>query len=210
MNESEMLSQPLNGTKKRRMMPHELFGRFSSKSDFIKYFRESRKSQYLSLILSVQFNCIFLQNIWWTKTSWRRYSSTKSASWSSMRSREYVSLSMMSYLSSNCGRWWEMTKSSCDSSLQRCPRAESLIENISSIFWTLSKGNIFSNWSLIPRINATKLREKPKHERQSRSLRIGGNNSRVFLSSLVSDINSIFFCSCFIDLFIISLLKCRT
>ena len=205
-----MLSQPLNGTKKRRMMPHELFGRFSSKSDFIKYFRESRKSQYLCLILSVQFNCIFLQNIWWTKIFWRRYSSTKRDFWSSIRSREYVCLSMTSYPSSNCGLWWERTKISCNSSLRRCPRAESLIENISSIFWTLSKGNIFSNWSHIPRINDTKLREKPKSERPLKSLKTGGNNSRVFLSSLVSDIYSIFACSCFIDLFIISFLKCRT
>ena len=30
----------LQGTKKRRHRPQELFGRFSSKSDFVKYFKE--------------------------------------------------------------------------------------------------------------------------------------------------------------------------
>ena len=29
------------GSKKRAMMPNELFGKFSAKSDFIKYFRDS-------------------------------------------------------------------------------------------------------------------------------------------------------------------------
>ena len=28
------------GSKKRAMMPNELFGKFSAKSDFIRYFRE--------------------------------------------------------------------------------------------------------------------------------------------------------------------------
>ena len=28
------------GSKKRAMMPNELFGKFSAKSDFIKYFRD--------------------------------------------------------------------------------------------------------------------------------------------------------------------------
>ena len=32
------------GTKKRRHMPHELYGRFSSKADFIRYFRDNCKS----------------------------------------------------------------------------------------------------------------------------------------------------------------------
>ena len=31
------------GTKKRRHMPHELYGRFSSKADFIRYFRDNCK-----------------------------------------------------------------------------------------------------------------------------------------------------------------------
>ena len=29
-----------SASKKRRMVPHELYGRFSAKSDFIKYFKE--------------------------------------------------------------------------------------------------------------------------------------------------------------------------
>ena len=33
----------LTGTKKRRHMPQELFGRFSSKADFIRYFRDNCK-----------------------------------------------------------------------------------------------------------------------------------------------------------------------
>ena len=32
------LHTPLRGTKKRRVMTQELTGKFSSKSDFIKYF----------------------------------------------------------------------------------------------------------------------------------------------------------------------------
>jgi len=31
------------GTKKRRHMPQELFGRFSAKADFIRYFRDNCK-----------------------------------------------------------------------------------------------------------------------------------------------------------------------
>ena len=41
----------LVGTKKRRHMPHELYGRFSSKADFIRYFRDNRKSPTLTLII---------------------------------------------------------------------------------------------------------------------------------------------------------------
>ena len=33
--------QVLRGTKKRRVMTHELIGKFRSKSDFVKYFSES-------------------------------------------------------------------------------------------------------------------------------------------------------------------------
>ena len=40
----------LVGTKKRRHMPHELYGRFSSKADFIRYFRDNRKSPTHTLI----------------------------------------------------------------------------------------------------------------------------------------------------------------
>ena len=32
-------------------MPHELYGRFSSKADFIRYFRDNRKSPTLTLII---------------------------------------------------------------------------------------------------------------------------------------------------------------
>ncbi len=39
------------GTKKRRHMPHELYGRFSSKADFIRYFRDNRKSATHTLIV---------------------------------------------------------------------------------------------------------------------------------------------------------------
>ena len=40
MVESMYIADPQSGSKKRAMMPHELFGRFSSKSDFIRYFKE--------------------------------------------------------------------------------------------------------------------------------------------------------------------------
>jgi hypothetical protein len=36
----EVLVQVNQGSKKRTMVPNELFGKFSAKSDFIKYFRE--------------------------------------------------------------------------------------------------------------------------------------------------------------------------
>ena len=35
------MSEPLKGTKKRRVMTSELVGKFRSKADFIKYFREN-------------------------------------------------------------------------------------------------------------------------------------------------------------------------
>ena len=43
--------QQLLGTKKRRHMPHELYGRFSSKADFIRYFRDNRKCCRLTFIV---------------------------------------------------------------------------------------------------------------------------------------------------------------
>ena len=41
MNDDPVIVQVEPGSKKRSMMPSELFGRFSAKSDFIKYFRDS-------------------------------------------------------------------------------------------------------------------------------------------------------------------------
>lgn len=38
-SQMEQISAP--ASKKRKLMPHDLFGRFSAKSDFIKYFSES-------------------------------------------------------------------------------------------------------------------------------------------------------------------------
>ena len=35
------MSEPLKGTKKRRVMTSELVGKFRSKADFIKYFKEN-------------------------------------------------------------------------------------------------------------------------------------------------------------------------
>ena len=43
MDFQQQQQQQLVGTKKRRHMPQELFGRFSSKADFIKYFKETSK-----------------------------------------------------------------------------------------------------------------------------------------------------------------------
>ena len=42
--------QVLRGTKKSRVMTQELMGKFSSKSDFIKYFSEGRKCNTIFLI----------------------------------------------------------------------------------------------------------------------------------------------------------------
>ena len=41
MNADNVMVQIEPGSKKRSMMPNELFGKFSAKSDFIKYFRDS-------------------------------------------------------------------------------------------------------------------------------------------------------------------------
>ena len=41
MNEDNVRIEIAPGSKKRMMMPNELFGKFSAKSDFIKYFRDS-------------------------------------------------------------------------------------------------------------------------------------------------------------------------
>ena len=39
--QAEQVIMPIEeGSKKRAMMPNELFGKFSSKADFIRYFRE--------------------------------------------------------------------------------------------------------------------------------------------------------------------------
>ena len=37
-NQAEIMAPP--ESKKRKLFPHELYGKFSAKSDFIKYFRE--------------------------------------------------------------------------------------------------------------------------------------------------------------------------
>lgn len=45
----------LRGTKKRRVMTHELIGKFRSKSDFIKYFSENRTyPSFLTKFCAVQ------------------------------------------------------------------------------------------------------------------------------------------------------------
>ena len=40
MQNEEVMRPVAPGSKKRTILPNELFGKFSSKSDFIKYFRE--------------------------------------------------------------------------------------------------------------------------------------------------------------------------
>ena len=42
----QVIVDPLNGTKKRRVMTSELIGKFRSKSDFIKYLTENRKHSH--------------------------------------------------------------------------------------------------------------------------------------------------------------------
>ena len=41
MQAEQIMMQAAPGSKKRTMMPNELFGKFSSKNDFIKYFRDN-------------------------------------------------------------------------------------------------------------------------------------------------------------------------
>jgi hypothetical protein len=40
MQREEVIMSVEPGSKKRTILPNELFGKFSAKSDFIKYFRE--------------------------------------------------------------------------------------------------------------------------------------------------------------------------
>ena len=42
----QVFVDPLNGTKKRRVMTSELIGKFRSKTDFMKYLTENRKHSY--------------------------------------------------------------------------------------------------------------------------------------------------------------------
>ena len=41
MQSEEMFVQVAPGSKKRTIVPHELFGKFSAKSDFIKHFKDN-------------------------------------------------------------------------------------------------------------------------------------------------------------------------
>ena len=41
MNNDQVFIQSIPGSKKRTMMPYELHGKFSAKSDFIRYFRDN-------------------------------------------------------------------------------------------------------------------------------------------------------------------------
>ena len=55
MVESKVSTSAANASKKRRLMPADIANRFSSKSDFLKYFKENRKSAIrFSRILLVQ------------------------------------------------------------------------------------------------------------------------------------------------------------
>ena len=56
MDFQQKQQQQLVGTKKRRHMPQELFGRFSSKADFIRYFKETSKQTQSLIIKPVQCN----------------------------------------------------------------------------------------------------------------------------------------------------------
>ena len=57
-------AEVLRGTKKRRVMTQEFMGKFSSKSDFIKYFEESRKytTSLLSRVLCSPALCASCEN----------------------------------------------------------------------------------------------------------------------------------------------------
>lgn len=177
----------LMGTKKRRLMPNELFGRFSAKSDFIKYFKEACKLPFCFLIFSVQCNFIFHLITCWTKTFSKKSSPTRRDFSSSTKSTEYVCLCTTSCQWSSCGPWWRKTRTSWSSSPPRCQRAEFLTENTSSIFSTLSKESTSNNWSLMHKNNATKQKERPELERLSRYQRTGGTSSKASPSSPVSN-----------------------
>ena len=193
MNQSIEDDFSLKGTKKRRMMPNELFGRFSAKSDFIKYFKEGCKFPLRFLIFSIQCNYTFHQTICWTKTFSRKFSSTRRDFSSSTKSTEYVCLCTMSCQWSSCGPWWGKTRSSCSSFPPRCPRAEFLTESISSIFSTLSKESTSNSWLLTHKNSATKPKERQELEKLLRYLRSGGTSFKASPSFRVSQ--NFFLCS---------------
>ena len=68
------------GSKKRTIMPNELFGKFSAKSDFIKYFREILQlylpPEYMMYASSMLFEFVCIG----TKTFSRKYSLESSCS----------------------------------------------------------------------------------------------------------------------------------
>ena len=41
MEFQDAISVSIPGSRKRAMLPHELYGKFSAKSDFVKYFRDN-------------------------------------------------------------------------------------------------------------------------------------------------------------------------
>ena len=176
------------GTKKRRHMPHELFGRFSAKSDFIKYFKENRKPFSFRLTFTVQSNFTCLPSICSTKIFSNKSSSRRKVFWNCMKSNGFVFLCMTNYQSSNCGRWWEQMRSSCGIFLRKWRRVEFLIESISSTCWTLFKATIFSSWSNMLNNNETQERQRQRQKKWSRSMMTGGKLSTAFLLFRVSKI----------------------
>ena len=56
----KVVAEVLRGTKKRRVMTQQLMGKFSSKSDFIKYFMESREYNFMFLIYESALSFSFM------------------------------------------------------------------------------------------------------------------------------------------------------
>ena len=186
MDFSQLQQPALMGTKKRRHMPNELYGRFSAKSDFIRYFKENCKSPFSRSTCVIQCNFTYLLNICSIKIFSKKSSPITSNCFDSIKSSEYACLFTMNWLWSRSGQCWSKTRSSWDSFPQRWRRIEFQIENTSSTFSTLSTETISKRWSSMHKINATSQRRWPDKRKPSKSVTTGGTSWTVFLLCHVS------------------------
>lgn len=167
-------------------MPNELYGRFSAKSDFIKYFKENRKNPCSLPAFMFQSSFFCPPSICWTRTSSKKFLLKRKSFFDLMKSKEYVFLSTMSLQWSNSGLWWNQTRSWWSFFRQKWRRVEFQIESTSSMFSILFRESIFRGWSDTRVINVTSLNQWPRQKRLSKSLMTGGIFWTVCLLFLVS------------------------
>ena len=167
-------------------MPQELFGRFSSKADFIRYFKETSNQTQSFMITPVQCNYTCRLSTWSTKTFSRK---------SSQKKRNFLSLKKLSGSTcrfstnsqwSTSGLWRRKTNKSRSTSRTSCPKAVCQTDNISSIFWTRSSHNMWSRLFVMQMLSGTLCQMKPKPKKPSKSRTTGGMPSTRHRSFPVS------------------------